>query len=206
MLGYLDCRLMVLGTRLYMAKTKVRSELTYASHLAAVKTDKMKVTVKDKTDKVKSDIKDGIDKVKTKVNEKKSSKEETKTEETVEVEEVNVEETEEIEKVSTMKVNVEPTHTSTIEPEPVVQGPDFSLLQGVYYDPDTDNFNIANNSENNPNVMFMQSGDTVIVGSLDNENLSESQGREVTQEDIDIALKKMKENQQPNDKKSKGKK
>lgn len=74
MLGYLDCRLMVAGTRLFMAKEKIGSELRYARYRAVVKTDEIANKAKTSFDDAKKDIKDKVDNIKTKMAEKKSAK------------------------------------------------------------------------------------------------------------------------------------
>ena len=153
MLGYVDCRLMVLGTKLYMAKSKIGSNMSYGTHLAAIKADKIKEDLKGIKEKVKS-----IKKVKVEVEMENANTEDKPVEATVE-ETVETETPQET-------VNTESCKTEqqfpTEETNNVENGPDFTPLQGVYYDPEAGNFsnindeNPAENSEQAPRVVTVE--------------------------------------------------
>lgn len=203
---YMDCKLMVLGTRLYMAKEKIGSGLRYARYKAAVKSDKVvskvKTGVAESTEKVKSGVSENMENVKEfgKEKLKRKPKEESKTEavdaEAEKVEETPVSEPEQKD-VETPKEQVD---TETVEKEnteepkfakvdDLIYGPNFTPLQGVYYDPDP----AVNN--------FVSSSEHVVTGTLDDEEESQDEARPVTQEDIDIALAKMRGEEVPPKKK-----
>lgn len=56
----LDAELMLLGDKLWMARKSLRSNMSYAGHLAAVKTDKAKTKIKSKFNDIKSKKKDEV--------------------------------------------------------------------------------------------------------------------------------------------------
>lgn len=193
-LGYLDCNMMVLGTKLYVARNKVRSDISYAGHLAAIKTDKIKTGIKDKVKSIK--------KVKVVVEEQQEN-EETVNTFTAEVNNEGANVT--VEKETTASEPVKQEETATANTEETVNGPDFSLLQGVYYDPEVGNFTSGQES----NLVYTEmNGDTVTTVTADPSKVVEGEGKEVTQADVDVALKKMRESTIPipEDKQAKGKK
>lgn len=221
MLGYLDCRMMVLGTKMYVAKEKLGANLRYGSYLAAVKTDKFvkKVKSNEIVGKVKNNLQETVDKLKSKKAEKAETKEETvetvnkekvvvnteyevvnepvKTEVVSEVKEDTTdnktEDTQEAkaESVNTNDIRVEEVNgmdfSSAIEKEPVSNGPDFSLLRGVTYDPITNDLVVNNESETKEENKVPE---FKVVGT------DPETGKplyEVTPEDLEIALAKEKE-------------
>ena len=189
-LGYLDCRMMVLGTRLHMAKTKIGSEMSYASHVASVKTDNIKNVIKDKAKSIK--------KVKIEVSVQEST--DVDTEEKVDTSTVTESSEETKEKVTKDIVEEEKVDTSTTIENNTQYGPDFTPLQGVFYDPEVGNFS-SEEHEKEPKLVYMQSdGSTVNVVTGTDDDIIGDNARPVTEEDVEIALKKIKENQQPKEK------
>lgn len=202
---YMDCKLMVLGTRLYMAKEKIGSELRYARYKAAVKSDKVvskvKTGVAESTEKVKSGVSENMEKVKEfgKEKLKRKPKEESKTEavdaKAEKVEETPVSEPEQKTETEKEQASEEAVESEKVEDpkfvkvEDLIFGPDFTPLQGVYYDPDP----AVNN--------FVSSSEHVVTGTLDDEEESKDEDRPVTQEDVDIALAKMRGEEAPPKKK-----
>lgn len=225
-LGYIDCKLMVLGTKFHVAKTALCSDVRYAGDSIVIGFSDMKENLKSKKSK-KSERKSNPEEVKTeevkteevkaeevKADESKAEKgkekpkkkslfkrkekkeatttvvdpditdfrevaEEVKAEET-KPEEVKSEEAkpEEV-KTESAPVNEEKTvtmdYSSAIKPDPV-NGPDFTLLKGVYYDINEGNLKVPE-SETTPEPT--------------QESKVADEGRPVTQEDVDILLKKM---------------
>lgn len=179
-LGYIDCHMTVLGTQLYRAKEKIGTELRYARYKTAVTTDKV-------TSKVKSGVTTNVEKVKEFGKDKFKSKKEEAAEETAKTTEEAKAETVSEEKVDNTKaetVSEEKVDETKQEPnftEEVIYGPDFTPLQGVYYDPDPAVSNFVK-----------VSSEHVVTGTLDEEETSSrDEDRPVTQEDIDKALAKM---------------
>ena len=218
MFGYLDCNLLALGTRMYVAKEKFTSNVRYASHLGAIKADEIKTNLKSKTEQMKQKV-DEIKVKHAKTTDTEVSNEKVVdaeiVEETVETKEIiePVKEEKPVENVESARVEETQGMNIPITPESEVKyGPDFSLLQGVTYDPVTDNFTVSKEPEqvqsDNTNVYGFRP--EVITGTLDDEEpvnivkeepgvipkeesekpVEEPKLKEVTLEDLEIAFAK----------------
>lgn len=203
-LGYIDCKMMVLGTKLFIAKNKVRSEMSYATHVAAVKTDKVTTGVKNGVTKVKKNVDEKIknikkDKAEASVDKKKEVK---NTEETV----VNAEATTTVEETSApVKENVVDVNFAEVKKEEEVkEGPDFSLLQGVTYDPDPSVSNFVpvedvKVPEADATLVYTtvdNDGETVVITGTPDDMLTVSEdARPATEADIVIAISNIKDKQ-----------
>ena len=186
---YLDCRLMVLKTNAYIAKENVILGVKKTGSCVSSKIDGAKNVV---TDKVKTGVKTGVDKVKeVKIFKKKAEAAETKAETN---NEEKVEETEdfrevkpepEMEKKETVVPETESVNTEetvnmdfsevTVGDEENTHTPDFTPLNGVYYDPDPAVGNFVKTDE--PSV---------------NPYLDEKNKQQITQEEADALAAKMK--------------
>lgn len=141
---YLDCRMMVLGTRLFVAKEKL---------ISAIKMSKYDIPekVEDLKDKAETMKKERAEKKAQKAEAKKAKADEKAQGENVETfNEVDTEENKASETVETFnevekdKEEPEPAKAATAETTdpnaPTIMGPDFTLFNGVTYDPIVGNF------------------------------------------------------------------
>lgn len=185
----LDCELITLGTKLFTAKEKVLAEARYGKAVVSDKVDKTTGDLKAKTEKTKAKMKENKAKREA---ERKAKKLEAKKVEETEKKAVSKEEKKDVKPVSKEPVKVLATiapakedKVETVEAE-IVE--DNSLIKGVTYAPDfsgLENVTIPLESEIAETVE-----DPVVI-----KNSKKSKGeKEVTQEDLDKALKKIKNN------------
>ena len=170
----------LLGSRLFAVKEKVISDVGYGTYLASEKVDKVVDNCKVKVDEAK--VKMEEEKAKRaeakakKLEEKKAKKEEKKLESKEPVKTVAT--------ITPVKEEVEKVEAEIIVEEPV------TLTKGVTYAPDfsgLENVTIPLESEITETVE-----NPVIVEETKSE--VESDKKEVTQEDLDKALNKIKNN------------
>lgn len=186
----LDCELIVLGTKLFTAKEKILSEARYGAAVVTDKTDKVKDNIKIKAKEAKVKIEENKTKMEAerkakKLEAQKEKKEESKKSESKKDETKEVKSKEPVKTVATITPVKEETETVVAE---VVE--EKSLMKGVTYAPDfsgLENVSIPLESEitetvENPVVVEVKEGKV------------ETNKKEVTQEDLDKALKKIKNN------------
>lgn len=186
----LDCELIALGTKLFTAKEKVLAEARYGAAVVSDKMDKTTGDLKAKTEKTKVKMKENKAKReaerKAKKLEAKKAKEAEKKTESKETKKEVVKETKSVSKEPIKTVaTIKPAKVETVLAE-IVE--DESLIKGVTYAPDftgLENVAIPLESEIAETVE-----DSVVIKSS-----KKSKGeKEVTQEDLDKALKKIKNN------------
>lgn len=185
----LDCELIALGTKLFTAKEKVLAEARYGAAVVSDKVDKTTDDLKAKTEKTKAKMKENkakreaerkakkLEAKKVKEAEKKAESKEVKKEEVKEVKPVSKEPVKTVATIKPAKEKVETVEAEIVE--------DKSLIRGVVYAPDfsgLENVAIPLESEIAETVE-----DPVVVETP-------KDGKEVTQEDLDKALKKIKNN------------
>lgn len=184
----LDCELIALGTKLFTVKEKILSEVGYG---AAVVSDKMYKTTGDlkaKTEKTKAKIEENKAKREAERKDKKlEAKKAKETEQKAVSKEEKKEEIKETKIEEPVKVlaNITPTKENKVETIEAEIVEDDSLIKGVTYAPDfsgLENVTIPLESE--------------ITETVENPVVIETpkDGKEVTQEDLDKALQKIKNN------------
>lgn len=177
----LDCELIALGTKLFTVKEKVLAEARYGAAVVSDKVDKTTGNLKVKTEKTKVKMKENKAKReaerKAKKLEAKKVKEAEKKEKVKEIKPVTKEPVKTVATIKPAKEKVETVEAEIVE--------DKSLIRGVVYAPDfsgLENVAIPLESE--------------ITETIENPVVVETpkDGKEVTQEDLDKALQKIKSN------------
>ena len=188
----LDCELIALGTKLFTAKEKVLAEARYGAAVVSDKMDKTTGDLKAKTEKTKVKMKENkakreaerkakkLETKKAKEAEKKTESKETKKEVVKETKYVSKEPVKTVATIKPAKDKAETVEAEIVE--------DKSLMRGVTYAPDfsgLENVAIPLESEITETIE-----DPVVIKGTK----KPKDGKEVTQEDLDKALKKIKNN------------
>lgn len=189
---YLDCRMMVLGTRLFVAKEKLIS----AIKMSSIDIPEKMGEVKDKAETFK---KERAEKKAQKAEAKKAKAEEKTQGENVETfNEVNTENVarettetfNEVEKEDPEPVKTEASTEKTVDPNaPTIMGPDFTLFNGVTYDPIVGNF-VNTESEGNLEANISEAEAKDLLNKMQNNQVVESEIKVDTVEEVTAAMEK----------------